>query len=217
MAAQHELGTATTAELASVIGEAEQIGLHPVARRLRSLTTTVAPNIFRLDHDVWTLAWGGVEVRMPDAKGLRDLHTLVANPSVEISAVDLATGGTAPATSTTPVLDQRAKDDYRRRLDELDDAIDRAALRQHHDRASQLEAEREALLDELRRATGLGGRDRRLNDEAEKMRKTVTARIRDTLRKLDDRHPQLAAHLRASVRTGAHCSYAPSPAVTWEL
>ena len=96
VAAQHELGTATTAELASVIGEAEQIGLHPVARRLRSLTTTAAPNIFRLDHDVWTLAWGGVEVRMPDAKGLRDLHTLVANPSVEISAVDLATGGTAP-------------------------------------------------------------------------------------------------------------------------
>ncbi len=179
--------------------------------------TRAAPNVFRLDRDVWTLAWDGLEIRMPDAKGLRDLHTLVANPRVEISAVDLASGGTATAMSTAPVLDQRAKDDYRRRLDELDDAIDRAMLRQHHDRATELETEREALLDELRRATGLGGRDRRLNDEAEKMRKTVTARIRDTLRKLDDRHPQMAAHLRESVRTGAHCSYAPSLAVTWEL
>ena len=217
VAAQHELGTATTAELASVIGEAELLGLHPIVRRLRNLTIAAAPNIFRLDHDVWTLAWDGSEVRMPDAKGLRDIHTLVANPRVEISAVDLATQGAAPATSTAPVLDQRAKDEYRHRLDTLDDAIDRAVLRQRHDRVSQLEIEREALLDELRRATGLGGRDRRLNDDAEKMRKTVTARIRDALRKLDDRHPRMAAHLRDSVRTGAHCSYRPPDAVTWEL
>jgi hypothetical protein len=49
------------------------------------------------------------------------------------------------------------------------------------------------------------------------MRKTVTARVRDSLRRLDDRHPALAAHLRESVRTGAHCTYTPTSRVTWEL
>jgi len=37
----------------------------------------------------------------------------------------------------------------------------------------------------------------------------VTERIRDTLRKLDAAHPALAAHLRATVRTGATCAYEP--------
>jgi hypothetical protein len=74
-----------------------------------------------------------------------------------------------------------------------------------------------ALLDELRRAAGLGGRDRSTNSDRERLRKTVTAGVRDTLRRLDDRHPALAAHLRASVHTGAVCSYAPAEPVGWYL
>jgi hypothetical protein len=84
-------------------------------------------------------------------------------------------------------------------------------------RAESLEKERQALLDELRQAAGLGGRDRGLNDQRERLRKTVIARIRDSLRRLDDRHPPLAAQLRASVRTGAVCVYAPVESVSWDL
>jgi AAA ATPase domain len=214
---RHVEGKATTAELASVIDRARAAGLRPIVERLQQLAVSRTPNVFRLDLDVWTLAWDGFEIRMPDAKGLRDLHTLVANPGVEISAVDLASGGLAVVATSPPVLDAQAKGAYRRRLDELDEALDRAALRNRDDRVRELEIEREALLDELRRATGLGGRDRRVDDAAEKMRKTVTARIRDSLRRLDDRHPTLATHLRESLRTGAHCSYAPAQPATWEL
>ncbi|HZQ85791.1 MAG TPA: hypothetical protein VFA83_13175, partial [Acidimicrobiales bacterium] len=219
MVAQHHLGTATTAEVASLVVEAEAVGLLPVVRRLRALSATAAPvaNVFRLDRDVWTLAWDGVEVRVPDSKGLRDLHTLLANPGRDMRAVDLASGGVAAVSAAAPMLDDEAKHRYRRRLDEIDDAIDQAMLRDRRERAAELEEERAALLDELRRAAGLGGRARLLNDESEKMRKTVTARIRDTLGKLDDRHPALAAHLRSSVRTGANCSYTPSEPVRWQL
>lgn len=65
-----------------------------------------------------------------------------------------------------------------------------------------------------------GGRTRRLGDEAERARKTVTARIRDTLRKLDTLHPELAAHLRATISTGATCTYHPTRTptpITWHL
>jgi hypothetical protein len=140
-----------------------------------------------------------------------------------VAAVDLlnpAGGDLARAASQLggdPVLDDEAKARYKRRLTELDDEIDRAALRDDRDRAAALTSERDALLAELRAAAGLAGRTRRLGDEAERARKTVTARIRDTLRRLDDRHPELAEHLRDAVSTGATCIYAPQHPVVWRL
>ncbi|MCM0676607.1 hypothetical protein NCC78_18220, partial [Micromonospora phytophila] len=66
-------------------------------------------------------------------------------------------------------------------------------------------------------AAGLAGRSRRLGDEAERARKAVTARIRDTLRRLDERHPALAAHLRDTVSTGNTCRYLPPEPPPWRL
>jgi hypothetical protein len=115
------------------------------------------------------------------------------------------------------VLDDTAKAAYRRRLAELDERIDHA-LDGHDDRrAAELDQERQALIDELRRATGLGGRSRRLGDRAERARKAVLERIRDTLRRLDRAHPELAEHLRASVSTGASCRYQPPTSTAWVL
>ena len=84
--------------------------------------------MFRRDDDVWSLVFDGAEARMPDAKGLHDLHTLLANPRVEVAATALATGSLVGG-AATPVLDAQAKQAYRRRLDELDSALDRAGLR----------------------------------------------------------------------------------------
>lgn len=115
------------------------------------------------------------------------------------------------------ILDERAKARYRQRLAELDEQIDRALDRHDDDRAAELDHERQALIDELRRATGLAGRPRRLGDEGERARKTVTARIRDSLRRLDQRHPELARYLRATISTGFTCRYQPAGDVTWRL
>ncbi|WP_164251924.1 AAA family ATPase [Streptomyces sp. S4.7] len=185
---------------------------------------------FRRDGAVWALAFEGRAVHVPDAKGLRDLHTLVSHPGTDFPAVRLLspdggeTAAAAHALGGDPVLDERAKAEYRRRLDQLDQEIDRAGERGDDARAAAYDRERQALLDELRTAAGLGGRTRRLGDEAERARKTVTARIRDTLRKLDALHPELAAHLRKSVTTGATCAYRPdgteddtSATLTWRL
>ncbi|MFC8074085.1 AAA family ATPase [Streptomyces sp. NPDC057307] len=170
---------------------------------------------FRRDGAVWALAFDGRAVHVPDAKGLRDLHTLLSHPGTDVPAVRLLapdggeTAVAAHAMGGDPVLDERAKAEYRRRLDQLDLEIDRAGERGDDTRAAAYDRERQALLDELRTAAGLGGRTRRLGDEAERARKTVTARIRDTLRKLDARHPELAAYLRKSVTTGSTCAYRP--------
>ncbi|WP_188195342.1 AAA family ATPase [Nonomuraea sp. SYSU D8015] len=177
-------------------------------------------NAFRFDGEVWALTFAGRTVHLPDSKGLADLRILLDRPGVEVSAVELLNppGGqvvvAARSMGGDDVLDEEARTRYRRRLEELDDEIDRAVELGRDRRAAELDAERQALLDELRAAAGLGGRPRRLGDEAERARKAVTNRIRNTLRQLDQRHPELAAHLRASISTGATCRYQPPPAAS---
>ncbi|MBB5857276.1 ATP-binding protein [Amycolatopsis umgeniensis] len=214
--------------LSEVDREAAAIGMWQVVARVAETRDHVrapaAPKAeFRRDEAVWTLRFDGVTSHLPDSKGLRDLHFLLGRPGSDVAAVRLLdpAGGevvvAAKSLGGDAVLDDEAKARYRARLDELDDLIDTATGLGQDARAAALDRERDALLAELRSAAGLGGRSRRLGDEAERARKTVTARIRDTLRKLDEQHPALAAHLRSSVTTGSSCRYAPEDKVPWRL
>ncbi|MGW4839881.1 ATP-binding protein [Streptomyces globisporus] len=178
---------------------------------------------FRRNGPVWQLRWDGVTVHVPDAKGLRDLQSLLGLPGADVPAVRLLApegGDLAVAAGQfggDPVLDEEAKRRYKEHLDRLDAEIDRAAARDDTQQVEKYGRERQVLLDELRTAAGLGGRTRRLGDQTERARKTVTARIRDTLRKLDTLHPALAAHLKASVTTGTTCAYRPEHSPDWRL
>jgi hypothetical protein len=231
--------------LVEVERDAGEIGMPQIidrVRRLRARTGIVGPTSvappqvspgpqaygpqayeFRREDATWCLTFAGRTVHMPDAKGLRDLHLLLSRPGTDIAAVTLLDpeGGAvivaARRMGGDPVLDDEAKAQYKHRLGQLDTEIDRAAERDDDQRRETLERERQALLDELRTAAGLAGRSRRLGDEAERARKTVTARIRDTLRKLDERHPALTAHLRDTVSTGATCRYEPNGPIPWRL
>ncbi|MFZ4272806.1 ATP-binding protein [Streptomyces arboris] len=227
--------------LGEVEREAGELGLHHLASdgpALRALppatdhgagapdavpTPAPAAAEFRRDGSVWQLRWDGRTVHVPDAKGLRDLHSLLGLPGADVPAVQLLApeGGAVVAAAGRlggdPVLDEEAKRRYKEHLARLDAEIDRAAARDDTRQVEAYDQERQALLDQLRTAAGLGGRSRRLGDETERARKTVTARIRDTLRKLDSLHPELAAHLRESVTTGTTCAYRPGHAPEWRL
>ncbi|PGH43238.1 ATPase [Micromonospora sp. WMMA1996] len=178
---------------------------------------------FRPDGPVWRLAWAGVVVHLPDAKGLHDLRLLLGRPGVDVPAIDLLDPAAGPELvaagrlGADPVLDDEAKARYRQHLRRLDDEIDRAARRDDERRLAALDAERAALLDQLRAAAGLAGRSRRLGDQAERARKAVTGRIRDSLRRIDQRHPALASHLRDSITTGTSCRYLPPDPISWRL
>jgi hypothetical protein len=126
-------------------------------------------------------------------------------------------GQDAPPTGADPVLDRRAVAEFRARLVELDAEIQEANGDNDIHRAGRARVERDALLAELQAASGLGGRPRRLGDETERARKTVTARIRDALRRIERTHPALADHLRTAVHTGTTCRYAPAARQRWHL
>src|SRR5215468_6946079 len=164
------------------------------------------------DGDDWLLEAGEEHARLRDGRGLHYLRALLAAPGQEIRALDLVAGGAGLVSSGMgTVLDAAARDAYRRRLDALTARLDSADRAGDLQAAERLEAERQALLGELRKAAGLGGRDRAVAPEAERARVNVTRTLRATIERLAVSAPRVAAHLRTSIRTGGACRYEPGP------
>jgi hypothetical protein len=191
-----------------------------------------AANVFQHEGDYWTLGYLGRTVRMADAKGLRDIATLIARPGRELHVADLI-ASTDPATgdgdeqartqllrggaSSEPVLDDRARAAYRARLLELRDDLEEAEANADIGRADTARIEMDMIAGELAAALGIGGRTRPQPDAGERARKAVTQRIRNSLKRLADVHPELAHHLERSLRTGRFCSYSPEQPTEWSL
>jgi tetratricopeptide (TPR) repeat protein len=227
--------------------DADALGMATVAAGVRALQAGQAPaaepkaagaagNVFRREGEYWTVAFDGAVVRLKDAKGLRHLARLLAQPGREFLAVDLEAAeaqptpaGSRAGTGGLPVhadlgdagalLDDRAKAAYRARLDELHAELEDAQDSGDPERAARARAEREFVVAELARAVGLGGRDRRAAAHAERARLNATRAIRAAVANLARVHPVLGRHLAVTVRTGRYCAYAPDPRVpiTWEL
>ena len=85
------------------------------------------------------------------------------------------------------------------------------------ERVARAEIEIDAITDQLSSAYGLSGRTRTTGDPAERVRKAVTNRIKDSLSRIAVEHEPLGRHLANSVRTGSFCSYAPEHPTVWEL
>jgi len=220
---------AAIAALAGVARAAHELGLTHLARDAEAAgfaagQAPVTTGVFARDGALWTLSYGGVTVRMRDAKGLADLAVLLAVPGREVPAADLiAAAGAGQAgradlrLGADEVLDATARRQIRARLADLGEDIAEAESWSDAERAARARAERDALLHELAVAAGSGGQPRLLGDQSERARKTVTARLRDIIARIEPVHPALAAHLRASVTTGTRCSYSPPTPVTWQL
>jgi hypothetical protein len=154
------------------------------------------------DGDDWLLEAGAERARLGDGRGLHYLRALLAAPGRDIPALDLAAGGAGLATTGTgPPLDAAARADYRRRLGELEAELDAADRFGDTARAARAEAERRALVGELRRASGLGGRARTASPEAERARVNVTRTLRATIDKIALAAPRLR---RPSAGLGPH-------------
>ena len=175
-----------------------------------------AANEVRLVNGVRLLCYQGKQVQLPDSKGLGDIAALIGAHGADVHVLTLV-GHRLARMGADPVLDETAKAAYQARLAGLAGEIEDAEDTGRAGRAEALRAERDALVHELAVAAGLGRRDRKLGDEAERARKTVSARVRDALAKIGPVHPELADHLRSSLRMGTRCSYSPAEPVTWTV
>jgi tetratricopeptide (TPR) repeat protein len=173
--------------------------------------------VLRRQQRAWTVSYGPETATVPDSKGWRDLSVLLSRPDTDVHVLELAQALVQDA-SAGAVADQTAIDAYRHRLVELEQ--DRAAAERDNDpeRRHLIDTEREALLTQLKGATGLSGRPRQLGATAsERARKAVSARIRDAIRRLEPSAPQLAALLDRAVVTGTWCRYRSQGAPSWQV
>jgi hypothetical protein len=194
-----------------------------------------ASAVLAREGDVWRLDYEGRVLRVRDAKGMRHLALLLANPGVEFHAVDVATaaeGGAVPGTESAegmavrsgtgdagPALDSQAKAEYRSRLEDLRAEIEEADAFNDPERGARAREEMDFIAHELSAAVGLGGRDRRVASAAERARVNVTRALRREIRRIADEDAGLGRELETTVRTGTFCAYEPDPRrpVAWDV
>jgi hypothetical protein len=171
----------------------------------------------------WVVGGAGRTFWLRNSLGLQYLARLIAEPEREHHALDLAGAGAGAgdnlgvgvdagvdAGDCGEVLDPEARRAYQRRLEQLAHDLDEAERFGDELRARRARAERELLADELARAVGLGGRERRTGSAAERARVAVTRRIRDAVKRIAAEAPELGRHLDRSIRTGRFCCYQPA-------
>jgi tetratricopeptide (TPR) repeat protein len=196
-------------DLAQARSIAEPLGMRAL---LGPLEPPVGEWRLSRDGDDWILQAGAERARLRDTRGMHYLRLLLAAPGQEISALDLVAGGDGlPATVNDPLLDDTARDTYRRRLNALGEQLDAADRAGDADRAQAAEKERNALLDELRRSTGLGGRSRAHADAAERARVNATRAVWAAVTRVESVAPAAGGHLRSSLHTGRFFRYQPAP------
>ncbi len=190
--------------------------------------------IFRREGEYWTIAYRGDTFRIKDSRGMRYLEQLLRYPGRQFHASeleirseasdvsDLARRGTTTLTNEElkgaglhsdssadagEVLDANAKKAYRRRLDELHEALRHAKERGDVEQGCAIEEEISFIAHELARAVGLGGRDRRAASATQKSRLNVTRAIRRAIDKIQHHSPALGGILAVRIKTGVLCLY----------
>ena len=162
---------------------------------------------------LWLVGPADAAVPVRALRGFSYLRELLRRPGRSVSALDLVTGGsgTAMQPGLGDVLDDQAREAYRRRLRDIECDLTEAEEWSDVGRLDALHAERDALVGELAAAAGLGGRARVTGSSHERARVAATKAITAAVDRIATVDAPLGRHLRATIRTGLHCSYQPDP------
>ena len=207
-------------------------GADGAARNPRAAASSGAT--FRREGEYWTVSSGESVVRLKNAKGLHYIRCLLANPGREFLACDLAGGGVALGNRVMPagargtaadlgdagaLLDEKARGQYRRRIHELNEELEKAVHMNDVAREAALRCELDFLREQIVAAVGLGGRHRKASAHAERARVMVTKAIKTAIAKIRASDAVLGRHLATSVKTGHCCSYdpGPTPPIAWRF
>jgi hypothetical protein len=182
-----------------------------VARLRHGPHAVPADCTFRREGEYWTIAFDGKASRLKHTKGLLYLAALLGQPGRDIPAVELAglAEGAEVVDGAADVLDARAREQYRQRIEVLQAEIDEAEAWHDTERSSRAREEFDFLVQELTAATGLGGRDRTFRSGAERARQRVKKAIAASMVRIGEQHPALGKHL-----AGSQCLAHVTPRVT---
>jgi TolB-like protein len=172
-------------------------------------------NVFRKEHELWEIAFMGQSVILADVKGFHDLLALLLRQGEEIHCTALMQSESQ--SEEEAVFDDKAKHNYRKRIQALQEELAEAEEMQHYEQAEKLSLELDQLIEHVSKATGLGGKTRKVKSPVERSRAAVTLRIRSAIKKIAQSHPSLGKHFQNAIRTGTFCSYQPEQEMYWVL
>ena len=156
------------------------------------------------------------QAQLPDSKGLQDIATMIAARGADVHVLTLV-GDELPRTGADPILDDTAKAHFKSRLNTLAGEIQDAEDAGNTGQAEQLRTERDRTDPHPRHRHRARRPQQTTRRRDRTSRKTVSARVRDAIAKIDHVHPALADHLRRALRMGTVCSYSPNQPTTWTL
>jgi tetratricopeptide (TPR) repeat protein len=164
-----------------------------------------------LPGGLWLIGTDGATTPQRALRGYGYLRELLRHPGQPVTALDLVGAGTGVAVESGlgELLDKQALTAYRQRLHELDGELTEAEGWADLGRVATLQSERDALLDELARATGLNGQARTAGSSQERARVAAQKAIAAAISRIATVDASLARHLRSSIHTGLTCSYQP--------
>jgi predicted ATPase len=181
-------------------------------------------SIAALSHrdGAWSLTFAGRTKALKDLRGLHYLARLLAEPEAEVHVLELAAPDArdeGAAAEGLPMIDDRARAAYQRRLRELRADAAEAEARGDSGAFERAQDEIEALADELGRTLALGGKHRKTGASSERARAAVTLALKRAMAAIEAVDPELGRHLAVSVRTGTFCRYVPDrrAALAWRV
>ena len=201
----------------------------PVFLSPRSPVFAHEKSLFFRQGDYWVIGYRATVALLKATRGLQDLALLLGNPGREFHVCELVGRGNGKPlllgkgeradhslqdgllSDVGPILDAQAKNEYKRRLDDLRRDLEEAERFNDTGRAERDREEVDALAEQLAAAVGLGGRNRRIGSGAERARSAVTKRIKSSIKRIGETIPSLGSHLATRIRTGYFCSYSPHP------
>jgi tetratricopeptide (TPR) repeat protein len=214
--------------------------LHDAHRAASPLPKENETSIYRREGDHWAITYNRKTLNLRNLKGLAYIAYLLGHPGERVHVFDMvaAVEGAAGARRSDDggaareglkvqrglgdageVIDPRARENYRRRQQELRAELEEAQQQNDPGRAETARHELELLTDELNAALGRGGRARKSLAHNERARSLVTKHVRTGLELIRRHDEELADHLDRSIRTGTFCGYLPaaSAKVAWQL
>jgi hypothetical protein len=196
-------------------------------------------NVFVPEGAGWKTTFAGITAYPTNKLGLHYIRVLLGDPYKQISARELwqfgegltddakaavlefkggsstSAGKGAGPIRKGEILDEDAVRQYKKRIEKLEEDYDFALNAGRLEEAGEIQEEIDQVNAELAKSKGVGGRPRRFSDDL-KLGDSVSQVIRYAIKRLEPKHPELATHLRVSIKKfDTHLSYAPEDPTDW--
>jgi len=186
--------------------------------------------IFRKNGTVFYIEGFGERGAVHDLKGFRQIFRLIQTPGRSVLMLELVEAGdderiAADQRSKQPLLDSEGNTKIYKKIQSEKADLEKYKRNNDNAQAQLCEEQIEKLAEYLRKATGLGGRDRNLNANHNRLRPKISGTLSTAYKKLYNADPsmkKLAEHFESSIfadGTGTSFIYQPAltPSPEWRI